>query len=113
MGNCCDGSKNDCDLINFQLEKDKNSKKIGSTDLQNQADFNTGINNIQEIKENKVFNSPAKSYISKKILKLIIKQSKSLLEGKVYIINSLGLIDSKNKYNDGLTIFDDSNVFNK
>lgn len=34
MGNCCDGNKNDCDLINFQLEKDKNSKKIGSTDLQ-------------------------------------------------------------------------------
>ena len=114
MGNCCDGTKNDCELINFQIDKDKdkNSKKISSIDFQNLADFNTGINNIQEIKESKINNSPSNSYLSKKKLKLIIKQSKSLLEGKEYIINSLGLIDSKNKYNDGLTIFGDNNVIN-
>ena len=51
--------------------------------------------------------------VSRKKLKLIIKQSKCLMEGKEIIINSLGLLNSKNNYNDGLTIFGDSNVINK
>ena len=51
------------------------------------------------------------NYISKTKLKLIIKQSKNLPEGKEYILNSLGLlINNENKTNDGLVIFGDKNV---
>jgi len=51
------------------------------------------------------------NYISKTKLKLTIKQSKNLPEGKEYIINSLGLlINNENKTNDGLVIFGDKNV---
>ena len=32
--------------------------------------------------------------------------------GKKYLLNSLGLINSKNNYNDGLIIFGDTNVNN-
>jgi len=112
MGNCCDGMKNDYDIINIQLEKDKNKNKKSSTlEFQNQTEHNTGVNNIQQSNMNK--NSPSNLYISRKKLKLIIKQSKCLMEGKEIIINSLGLLNSKNNYNDGLTIFGDSNVINK
>ena len=51
------------------------------------------------------------NYISKTKLKLTIKQSKKLKEGKEYIINSFGLlINNENKTKDGLTIFGDTNV---
>ena len=112
MGNCCDGMKNDYDIINIKFEKDKN-KKSSTLEFQNQTDHNTGINNIQQTNMNKNNDSPSNLYISRKKLKLIIKQSKCLMEGKEIIINSLGLLNSKNNYNDGLTIFGDSNVINK
>jgi hypothetical protein len=112
MGNCCDGMKNDYDIINIQFEKDKN-KKSSTLEFQSQTDHNTGINNIQQTNMNKNNDSPSNLYISRKKLKLIIKQSKCLMEGKEIIINSLGLLNSKNNYNDGLTIFGDSNVINK
>ena len=110
MGNCCDGTKNDYDLINIQLEKEK-PKKISNIEYYSQTDYNTGTNNVKQSNINKDNDSPSKYYISKKKLKLIIKQSKCLIEGKEIIINSLGLLNSKNK--DGLTIFGDTNVINK
>lgn len=49
---------------------------------------------------------------SKKKLKLIIKQSKYLLEGKEYIINAGGLIGSHRNAKDGVTLFGDFSVSN-
>jgi len=80
---------------------------IDNDDIDNQMRQNTNmeINNINEnINNNNIFIANIK-------LKLTIKQSKSLQEGKEYIINSLGLlINNKNKTNDGLTIFGDENA---
>ena len=112
MGNCCNGFHNDFDILNFRSNKDKKNKNqiISSNDIKSQANTNEDINKIKESNINDINNSPSKLFISKKKLKLIIKQSKCLMEGKEYIINSLGRIDSKNKCNDGLTIFGDENV---
>ena len=117
MGSCCNGNQNDKDLINdVDLAKNKNKGNknkdnkiipIDNDDIDNQLRQNTNmeINNINEnIINNNIFIANIK-------LKLTIKQSKSLQEGKEYIINSLGLlINNKNKTNDGLTIFGDENV---
>ena len=72
---------------------------------------NIDINNI-ETKINMISEQTNDiNYISKTKLKLTIKQSKNLPEGKEYIINSLGLlINNENKTKDGLTIFGDKNV---
>ena len=118
MGSCCNGNQNDKDLINdVDLAKNKNKGNknkdkdnkiipIDNDDIDNQMRQNTNmeINNINENINNNIFIANIK-------LKLTIKQSKSLQEGKEYIINSLGLlINNKNKTNDGLTIFGDENV---
>jgi len=119
MGSCCNGNQNDKDLINdVDLAKNKNKGNknkdkdnkiipIDNDDIDNQMRQNTNmeINNINEnINNNNIFIANIK-------LKLTIKQSKSLQEGKEYIINSLGLlINNKNKTNDGLTIFGDENA---
>ena len=69
----------------------------------------------KNIQENNLDNqniSPSIPFISKKKVKLKILQSKCLIEGKTYIINSLGLMKPKNNFNDSLTIFGDDNVFN-
>ena len=115
MGNCCDGLHNDYDMLSFHFKKDKKNKdkNISSNDIQNITNYNEDINNVKESNINQNNNSSSKLYISKKKLKLIIKQSKCLMEGKEYILNSLGLIDSNQKFNDGLTIFGDENVINK
>ena len=94
----------------YPIRKRK-TQKISNIEYYNQTDYNTGTNNVQQSNINKNNDSPSKYYISKKKLKLIIKQSKCLIEGKEIIINSLGLFNSKNK--DGLTIFGDTNVINK
>ena len=47
---------------------------------------------------------------SKKKLKLIIKQSKYLLEGREFIINPGGLIGGRRNAKDGITIFGDFSV---
>ena len=110
MGNCCDG-KSILDFLNLQLDKENKPKNRHFSDFQSQTDYNIDKNNIQEnIIDDKQNISPSIPFISKKILKLKILQSKYLIEGKTYIINSLGLIDPKNKYYDGLTIFGDENV---
>lgn len=112
MGSCCEGSNNDYDIINLRLEKDKKSKKIGNIELQNQTDYDGEIKNSKNSNTNEKNISSLNYYISKKKLKIIIKQSKYLMEGKEYLINSLGLINQKNNYNDGLVIFGDTNVIN-
>ena len=122
MGICCKGNNDDNDLENIPQnkieKKKKNNKQFSSMDSQNQSGYINGIENIQKVatdfkqNENQQQTSNIPHYISKNKLKLIIKQSKCLLEGKEYIINSLGLIDSKNKNNylDGIVIFGDINV---
>ena len=111
MGNCCDGTKNIFDVLNLQLDKDNKSKKRDFSDFQSQTDYNIEKNNTQEKDIDNQNNFSSIPYISKKKLKLKILQSKYLIEGKIYIINSLGLTEPKNNYNDGLTIFGDENVY--
>ena len=111
MGNCCDGKKNLFDVLNLQLEKDDKSKNPHFSDFQSHTDYNLETNTIQENNIDNKDISPSIPFISKKKLKLKILQSKCLVEGKTYIINSLGLIESKNNHNDGLTIFGDENVY--
>ena len=128
MGICCKGNNDDNDLEYIPIpqnkieNKKKNNKQFSFLDSQNQSGYINGIENIHKVatdfKQNEnqiqISNIPLDKnlYISKNKLKLIIKQSKCLLEGKEYIINSLGLIDSKNKnnYQDGIVIFGDINV---
>ena len=126
MGICCKGNNDDHDLENIPQNKIENKKKkireLSSLDSQNQSGYINGIENIHkadtDFKQNEnqqqISNIPHEQnlIISKNKLKLIIKQSKCLSEGKEYIINSLGLVDSKNKnnYHDGIVIFGDINV---
>ena len=128
MGICCKGNNADNDLENIPIpqnkikNKEKNNKQFSSLDSQNQSGYINGIENIHKVatdfKQNEnqihISNIPLEKnlYISKNKLKIIVKQSKCLLEGKEYIINSLGLIESKNKnnYQDGIVIFGDINV---
>ena len=104
MGNCCSDNSNDFDIINIQLDKEKKSN-----DSKNQKENNTGRKNYHS-NNNTNNNNPSNTLLSKKKLKLIIRQSKSLVEGKEYIINSLGLTNPINIHKDGLTIFGDTNV---
>jgi hypothetical protein len=110
MGICCkdcDGRNNSYDLINIKAENDRISKL---TDFQNQSEQKVGINDFQQTNIDKNNSISQKMIFSKKQLKLIIIQSKCLEEGKEYIINSLGLVNSKNDNKDGLVIFGDINV---
>jgi len=105
---CC--KKNNYDFCNLQIQKERKLKNSSSIDCVDQTNYVPEINDLQQINANK---KEAPKYISNKKLKLTIKQSKCLLEGKEYIINSSGLLDSTNKYKDGLTIFGDINVIKK
>ena len=121
MGNCCKANYNDNDLLNSPKNnklENINKGKDFSNDYQNQTRHNTGIENIHKastdsnkINEQKILYEKD-IYISKIKLRIIVKQSKCLLEGKEYLINSLGLLDSnnKNKYLDGIVIFGDVDV---
>ena len=116
MGNCYNIDKNENDLtsdIGHSEKINQNNKHLNDNNIidvdneNNNIDYNnieTKINMISE-QTNDI------NYISKTKLKLTIKQSKNLPEGKEYIINSLGLlINNENKTNDGLVIFGDKNV---
>ena len=130
MGNCCNGKNiddNDIEKNQQNNQTNQNKKENCSSSLDNQQPpaintCNTGIeniktdsNNMKNQKEHQQLFQEKNLYISKNILKLIVKQSKCLIEGKEYIINSLGLIDSNNKNNhqDGRVIFGDINVSNR
>ena len=130
MGNCCNGKNIDDNDIeknqqNNQINKHKKENYSSSLDNKQPPTINTCNTGIEKIKTDSI-NMPNQQeypqlfqeknlYISKNIVKLLVKQSKCLLEGKEYIINSLGLIDSNNKNNnqDGLVIFGDINVSNR
>ena len=130
MGNCCIGSNNDNDIENNlqnNISKQNKNEKSSSLVYQNQKKNNIGIKieNIHKVntdslnlinqKEFQHIIQEKNLYLSKNKLKLIIKQSKSLLEGKEFIINSLGLTEQNNKNNhkDGIVIFGDTNVSEK
>ena len=116
MGNCYNIDKNDNDLSNDIGHSEKinqNNKYISENNIIDAYNENNNIdiNNI-ETKINIISEQTNDiNYISKTKLKLTIKQSKNLPEGKEYILNSLGLlINNENKTNDGLVIFGDKNV---
>ena len=116
MGNCYNIDKNDNDLANDIGHSEKinqNNKYISENNIIDAYNENNNIdiNNI-ETKINMISEQTNDiNYISKTKLKLTIKQSKNLPEGKEYILNSLGLlINNENKTNDGLVIFGDKNV---
>ena len=94
-------------MLNIKPQKINSQKKLLNNDMMvNSQEKN--INDINLTEEQKIVDM---YYISKTILKLTVKQSKNLQEGKEYIINSLGLlINNENKTKDGLTIFGDVNV---
>ena len=124
MGSCCNASIKDNDIENnpnnSQSEKIQKGKNFASVDFQNLSKYNTGIDNklnidlinINNNKQPKKIEQEQNLYISEKKLKLTVVQSKCLIEGKEYLINSLGIINSnkKNIYKDGLVIFGDINV---
>ena len=116
MGNCYNVEKKDNDLINDieHLQKiNQNSKHLSENnivDIKNNI-FDIDINNIDTKINELTTQTNEINTISKTKLKLTIKQSKNLPEGKEYIINSYGLlINNENKTKDGLTIFGDKNV---
>ena len=116
MGNCYNVDKKENDLINDieHLQKiNQNSKHLSENnivDIKNDI-FDIDINNIDTKINVLTTQTNEINTISKTKLKLTIKQSKNLPEGKEYIINSYGLlINNENKTKDGLTIFGDKNV---
>ena len=109
MGNCYSANNSDKDLLGDRdtLERINPQKNLLNMDnMVNNQEKN--INDIILTEEQKIIDI---YYLSKTLLKLTVKQSKNLQEGKEYIINSLGLvINNENKTKDGLTIFGDVNV---
>jgi len=118
MGNCYNIDKNENDMLSDKehLEKiNQNNKHLSENNIIDVDNCNNNIdNNNIETKINIITEQTNDiNYISKTKLKLTIKQSKNLPEGKEYIMNSLGLlINNENKTNDGLLIFGDKNVCN-
>ena len=137
MGTCCEYNRNNIDegnlkgKIQYQTQitredrfkyqnKDSNNS---NSDYENRSDILDiqKINNEKGLKDldNQIPTNPPKiphdkipdSIInSRKKLKLIIKQSKYLSEGREFIINPGGLVGSPRKAKDGITIFGDAGV---
>lgn len=109
MGNCYNIDNKDQDILSDieHLERINSEKNLSNLNMieNTKENNNSDINMISEQINKDIY------YISKTLLKLTVKQSKNLQEGKEYIINSLGLLfNNKNKTKDGLTIFGDVNV---
>ena len=64
MGTCCDEVRNDYELVNFNTDNDKNSKKTFSRD-QKQANNNEKAKDIKDSNMNEKNNYPPKLFISK------------------------------------------------
>ena len=119
MGNCCEARNSDYDVINgsnnkistYRKEKINSINKNIKNEIINCSEDHRITNNDtnQQITTNinalNLFN-----FNSKKKLKLIIKQSKCLQEGKEFLITPLGLIGNPNNNQDCITIFGDYNV---
>lgn len=114
MGNCYNYEDSDKDIFSDASPLEGNNSRKKLTKIDSNIDLKENLNNliinnnnnlnVIEIQNND-FNS-----LSKIKLKLTIKQSKNLPEGKEYIINSFGLQDAKNDKKDGIIIFGDNNV---
>ena len=119
MGNCYEAHNSDYDMINGSYNKSSTYRKEKLNSI-NKNTKNEIINCSQDhIKTNNDTNQQITPNInalnlfnfnSKKKLKLIIKQSKCLEEGKEFLITPLGLIGNPNNNQDGITIFGDYNV---
>ena len=119
MGSCCEPNQNDYDLINSSQNKNHTNEydrknKITSIDKNiKNGTKNYSINN--DLRKTNNDSNPDNqnlfTYNSKKKLKLIIKQSKTLPEGKIIIITPPGILGSQ--YQDGITIFGDYNINNR
>ena len=122
MGSCCNVGIKENELENKANNSQTEKIKKG-IDFQNISKYNTGDNlhkinidsNLNNNEQSRKIDQDQHLYISEKKLKLIVLKSKCLLEGKEYIINSLGILDSNkiNIYKDGLVIFGDINVSKK
>ena len=125
MGNCCNGNYNDNDIEknqqNNQIKLNEKGNYNSSLEYQDQSKYNAGIGNIHKLNTDsyQINNQEPQPkiqeknlFISKTKLNLIVKQSKCLLEGKEYLINSLGLTEfnNKNNHQDGLVIVGDIDV---
>ena len=82
------------------MQKNNNEKSIKDPD--NQIPINP-----PKIPQDKI---PDSIINTRKKLKLIIKQSKYLSEGREFIINAGGLVGSPRNAKDGITIFGDAGV---
>ena len=106
MGNCYNYEDSDKDIFSDASPLEGNNSRKKLTKIDSNIDLKENLNNliinnnnnlnVIEIQNND-FNS-----LSKIKLKLTIKQSKNLPEGKEY--------NNENKAKDGLTIFGDANV---
>jgi len=135
MGNCCECNKNSIDdgniggKIQYQNQvtrEDRFRSQSKDNFMPNSANGNlSGFIDLQQtnndttqkdpdaqipIKPPKVPHDKIPDSIinSKKKLKLIIKQSKYLSEGREFIINAGGLVGSPRNAKDGVTIFGDA-----
>ena len=137
MGNCCECNKNSIDDGNIggkiqyqnQITREERFRSQSKDNIMpNSANGNlSGFIDLQQtnndttqkdpdaqipIKPPKVPHDKIPDSIinSKKKLKLIIKQSKYLSEGREFIINAGGLVGSPRNAKDGVTIFGDAGV---
>ena len=138
MGTCCEYNRNNIDegnlgggKIQYQTQitrEDRFKYQNKDSNNSNSENYNySGIldlqknNNEKSIKDpdNQIPINPPKiphdkipdSIINtRKKLKLIIKQSKYLSEGREFIINAGGLVGSPRNAKDGITIFGDAGV---
>ena len=137
MGTCCEYNRNNIDdgnlggKIQYQTQitredKFKNLHKDSNNSNSDNGNY-SGIIDTQKINnekgqkdpDNQIPINPPKiphdkipdSIINtRKKLKLIIKQSKYLSEGREFIINPGGLVGSPRNAKDGITIFGDAGV---
>ena len=139
MGNCCEYNRNGIDPGNlagkiqhqnqYQLTRDDRINQIRESNYKTNSN-NQNISNIenQQTNNNDITQKDPDSQIpinppkvphdkipesiinTRKKLKLIIKQSKYLSEGREFIINAGGLVGSPRNAKDGVTIFGDVSV---
>ena len=121
MGSCCEANQTDYDVINSSQNKNHfyeydRKAKINSID----KNIRNGIINYSisnDLRKTNIDTYPDNqnrfSFNSKKKLKLTIKQSKTLPEGKIIIITPSGLLGSLNNFQDGITVFGDYNQDNR
>jgi hypothetical protein len=132
MGNnCCEcNNKNVLDDSNFgdkiKFNEDNKENILTSNNIDKNNTYSININftqtNNDTLQKDQDYQISIKSprvpkdiisdtiINSRKKLKLIIKQSKYLVEGKEYIINAGGLIGSPRNLKNGITLFGDASV---